>query len=150
MVDAGVGSRDQSTGPSTKTRPKPRPDSVFVKQQWQPGQSGNPSGREKKIPELSKKCKKLTNKTLVVIESILLDPAARDSDRLRAAEMILAYGHGKPRQSLEIDARIESNVLHLMAVQDLSAPALESDFIDGDVTPGPDDMRFMFHRAGDG
>jgi hypothetical protein len=68
---------------------------------WQKGQSGNPGGRVKADPELKAIAREYTVDAIDTAVAIMRNPEARDSDRLKAAEILLDRGHGKPRQELE-------------------------------------------------
>jgi hypothetical protein len=68
---------------------------------WQRGQSGNPGGRVKADPELKTIAREYTSDAIETAVAIMRNPEARDSDRLKAAEILLDRGHGKPRQELE-------------------------------------------------
>src|SRR5262249_52856174 len=74
---------------------------------FQPGQSGNPSGRPALTPEqkaqefeLVQACRDRSLEALKVIES-LLRTADRDSTRLAAAQIIIERGYGKAVQMNE-------------------------------------------------
>jgi hypothetical protein len=66
------------------------------------GQSGNPNGRPKMPKDLKEAFKAASPKALEILKKILADPEAKDSDRLRAAEIILDRAYGKPAQSVDI------------------------------------------------
>jgi chaperonin GroEL (HSP60 family) len=66
------------------------------------GQSGNPNGRPKMPKDLKEAFKAASPKALEILKKILADPAAKDSDRLRAAEIILDRAYGKPAQAVDI------------------------------------------------
>jgi hypothetical protein len=68
---------------------------------WQKGRSGNPGGRVKVDPELKAIAREYTQDAIGTAVAIMRNPEARDSDRLKAAEILLDRGHGKPRQELE-------------------------------------------------
>lgn len=81
---------------------------------YKKGQSGNPKGRPKKIPEL----KILLAETLddknggiTAAKAIFLNLrnmaiTRKDSIAIRAAELLLAYAYGRPKQ--QIDAEIKT------------------------------------------
>lgn len=66
------------------------------------GQSGNPSGRPKMPKEVKEAFKAASPEALKTLKKILTDPAAKDSDRIRAAEIILDRAYGKPAQAVDI------------------------------------------------
>ena len=65
------------------------------------GQSGNPGGRPKGSKGFKERCRAFANEeglnTLIEIAR-----ESGDKDRLKAVELLLAYGYGKPRQALDI------------------------------------------------
>lgn len=66
--------------------------------QWQPGQSGNPSGRPKKGPEmkhLEQLCRESADVAFEYIRGLIRDPDAAPSVRLAAARELLDRGFGK-------------------------------------------------------
>ena len=81
------------------SRPNPIPNSKPFKK----GQSGNPNGRPKKLPELDKLLADVLGEEkdgVTAAEAILrvLRAKAAKGD-LRAAEILLDRGYGKPKQS---------------------------------------------------
>ena len=88
---------ENSNETAKKSRGKGKP--------FQPGQSGNPGGRPKKINELVDKCQDLTGECADVLANILKDEKERTTDRIKAAEIILAYGWGKPKQQTELTGK---------------------------------------------
>ncbi len=69
---------------------------------FKPGQSGNPAGRPKMPKEVKEAFRKATPEAVKILKQILLNPEARDTDRLRAAEIILDRAYGKPAQAVDI------------------------------------------------
>lgn len=71
---------------------------------FQPGKSGNSAGRPKgkKVVELEDKCREYSDTMIDVWTVIALDAKASHRDRIRAAEMVVAYGMGKPRQAITV------------------------------------------------
>lgn len=74
------------------------------------GQSGNPAGRPKKIPELEKLLANVLGETkndMTAAEAILrslLNKAVKGD--VRAAEVLLARGYGLPKQNINIDNEV--------------------------------------------
>jgi hypothetical protein len=66
------------------------------------GQSGNPSGKAKTPPEIKEAFTKLVPKAIETLTSILVDPEAKQSDRMKAAEVILDRALGKAVQQNDI------------------------------------------------
>lgn len=65
---------------------------------FQPGKSGNPGGRPKEDPALRIAAREHTEAALQVIVASMGDDDAKV--RLKAAEIILDRGYGKPAQAL--------------------------------------------------
>lgn len=83
------------------SRPNPIPNSKPFKK----GQSGNPNGRPKKLPELDKLLADVLGEEkdgITAAEAILkaLRAKAAKGD-IRAAEVLLDRGYGKARQAVE-------------------------------------------------
>jgi len=68
--------------------------------QFQPGQSGNPSGRPPVARDFRERCREFMQaKGWKQLESIALDP--QQPHQGRALELIAAYAYGKPTQPIE-------------------------------------------------
>lgn len=79
-------------------KPGPKPGSRHPGM-WKPGQSGNPSGRPKKSPEmkdLERRCRESAEDALALLLEMVNDASAPRRDRLYAAREILDRGFGKP------------------------------------------------------
>jgi hypothetical protein len=63
---------------------------------FQPGQSGNPTGRPKRDREIEELARQHTPAAIAALVEAL-----NGKDRVAAANVLLAYGWGKPRQPLE-------------------------------------------------
>ena len=65
---------------------------------------GNRSGGRPKMPdEMKQAFKDLTPAALAALAKIVNNEEARDADRIRAAEVILDRGWGKPTQAVDMD-----------------------------------------------
>ena len=66
---------------------------------------GNTGGGRAKLPEeLKEAFRAAAPQALRVLVQIVNDSDARESDRIRAAEVILDRGYGKPVQAVDVDA----------------------------------------------
>ena len=66
---------------------------------------GNKSGGRKEMPEdLKGAFRKASPDALRLLVKIVNNEEAKDPDRIRAAEIILDRGYGKPRQAVDLDA----------------------------------------------
>lgn len=69
------------------------------------GKSGNPNGRAKIPADLKEAFKAQCPKALDILVGIMNDPVSKDNDRIRAAEIILDRGYGKPAQAVELETK---------------------------------------------
>jgi len=76
---------------------------------WKPGQSGNPGGRPKESREFKRLCRE---KAVWCFHKLVeLAEGSDQSFSLRALELLLAYGIGKPVQQLEIESTHKAYVI---------------------------------------
>lgn len=81
---------DAAAGNSAITAVRGRP--------FEPGVSGNPSGRPKSLANFRLKCQEKTELLLTKLMTVVL--SGRGLAQVRAAELILAYAYGRPNQPL--------------------------------------------------
>lgn len=80
---------------------------------------GNRTGGRKQLPEELKQAFRDTGpKALEVLTRILTDETAKDSDRIRCAEIILDRGYGKPVQAVDLDGNVVPQVVIVGDVPD--------------------------------
>lgn len=78
---------------------------------------GNKSGGRRELPEELRTAFRAEGpRALDVLVAVMTDPEARTADRIRAAEIILDRGYGKPRQAVDLDA---SNIPQVVIVGDV-------------------------------
>lgn len=73
---------------------------------WKKGESGNPAGRSKQpkqLTEFKKSCRAAAMKNLRLVLDLMVDKKSSNSIKLRAYELICAYGFGRPSSSLDIE-----------------------------------------------
>jgi hypothetical protein len=87
---------------------------------WKAGQSGNPSGKPKMNVELRQACRDMTAEVLEALRGRL--HTAKDA--VAAANLILAYGYGRPVQN--VNARV------IRSMGDLSDEELQAIIAAGD------------------
>lgn len=71
------------------------------------GVSGNPSGRPAVVKDIQDLARQKTPQALAALESAL----ANKSERVRAAEVLLAYGYGRPTQPTEVTGEMIQRVI---------------------------------------
>jgi hypothetical protein len=74
--------------------------------QFQKGQSGNPGGRRKADPELRAIAQQYTEEAVDVAVKVMRNSKAADSSRLKAVEILLDRGHGRPVQAIDATHRV--------------------------------------------
>jgi hypothetical protein len=52
-----------------------------------------------------------------MLREVVTNPQAKDADRLRAGEIILSYGHGRPSQQIDLNVKGPRNVAALSTVE---------------------------------
>lgn len=71
---------------------------------FKPGESGNPSGRPKIVQHLKDLARQHTEAAMKAVLDALTDENKRV--RLAAAELLLAYGYGRPTQHVEASVNV--------------------------------------------
>lgn len=94
---------------------------MFVK-----GQSGNPSGRPKMPEDLKKSLKEGAAEAVKIWRDIQNDETASKRDRLKAGELLMAYGYGKAVQPVEVDGDVTSRVVDTSKLSPESQDAIVS------------------------
>lgn len=74
------------------------------KGQFVAGNKGGP-GRQALAPEIKDMLMPLGKTSVDALKKVLEDPEAKDSDKLRATEIVLDRLLGKPQQAVELDAK---------------------------------------------
>ncbi len=74
------------------------------KHRFKKGQSGNPGGRKKGLGEFRTLCANLSTEHIPVLVRILKSKArfTKNADKIRAWEVLAAYGWGKPAQTVDV------------------------------------------------
>jgi len=77
---------------------------------------GRPKGSRNELPYDLKElmATRLTERAVSQLEAILEHPDTAPRDRLKAIEMILAYGHGKPQSNQLVGIEAGPNLKELM------------------------------------
>lgn len=68
---------------------------------WQKGQSGNPTGKRKDTKAFIEQCKEHAEEAIKALLDCLKDKHNANA-RIRAAEIIINYAHGKPSQAVTV------------------------------------------------
>jgi hypothetical protein len=88
----------------------PNPNSYhhLLPTRYQPGSNGRPrfgTGHHAGLAQVAKRLRKTTKNGKEVCDfllGVMRDPAVRMGVRIQAAELILAYSYGKPRETIEL------------------------------------------------
>jgi hypothetical protein len=88
---------------------------------FQPGQSGNPSGRPKEDPSLRDACRKHTEAAIMVLANALGDENVKN--QITAAKELLDRGYGRAAQSVEIGSDPEKPLLLQEVIRRIVDPA---------------------------
>ena len=91
-----------------------------------PGSRCNPSGRPATDREVAALARQHGAAAIAKLADIMSDPDMDPGTVIRAAQVILDRAYGRPPQSVDIHAtRIDLGRLHLEALQNFKAPAIE-------------------------
>jgi len=74
---------------------------------FQPGVSGNPSGRPKENSQVKELARAWTEQAIATLASIMTDSEAKGSERVSAATALLDRAYGKPAQAIVGDASFD-------------------------------------------
>jgi len=80
--------------------------------------SGHHCGRPMMPVELQRHVRSLCPSALETVQSIMGSAASKDADRLRAAEILLDRGYGKPAQSVDVSGSAVPQVVIVGDVPD--------------------------------
>ena len=88
------------------------------KYKFKKGQSGNPNGRPKKIPELQELVNEVLGEEkegMTAIKAIVATLRAKATKGdIRAAELLLAYAYGKPKQTTDANVTLTDNTIKVI------------------------------------
>ena len=89
---------------SEASGPGRHPNSLanLERHKFQPGQSGNPGGRPKKVLEIADKALDMADEMLEELKTIAKDKEAPPAVRLQAIKEINDRGLGRPMQSIDV------------------------------------------------
>ena len=80
----------------TKKRAVSEASLANLRPRWQPGQSGNPSGKPQSLIEITKLARALSPAAIAKLNEILHDPETPPRDQVAAARELLDRGLGRP------------------------------------------------------
>ena len=98
--------------------------------QWEPGKSGNPGGRSPRVGPNGETIAQLCRGHTAVLVQLALDIATdrrlEAKERLPAIFGLLDRGWGKPKESVDLDARVEGAgvpIIQIVRAGDAADPA---------------------------
>src|SRR5277367_6492497 len=80
---------------------------------FKPGQSGNPGGRPAVVKDIQELARQHTPESV----DALLAALKRPGERVRAAEVLLAYGYGRPTQQMDVTGKLTLEALVNAAIE---------------------------------
>lgn len=88
---------------------------------WKKGQSGNPNGRKKGVPNkatasLQDIAQEFTGAAVQALSEIVVDKEAPPQARVAAANALLDRGYGRPKQTLETNLNAGATFLELVGL----------------------------------
>lgn len=89
---------------------------------FQPGQSGNPSGRPAMPDELKTKIREAVPGVIDFWIATYLDEDQDFPYRNKAAENLIAYGYGKPKEIIDLDISGRLDGMTIEIVRKLDEP----------------------------
>jgi hypothetical protein len=81
---------------------------------WQPGTSGNPSGRPRGYGDLRELARTHTEEAVNVLVHVMRDVGAAPTARTSAASSLLDRGWGRPEQTIATEERKEPGLVALL------------------------------------
>ena len=94
--------------------------STTKKTTFQKGQSGNPGGRSPRIgpngESLTELCRGKTVDCVNALYNIAMSVQSENKDRIAACFGLLDRGWGKPKESIDLDAKVEGNNLPIIQI----------------------------------
>lgn len=98
-----------------KKKPKPRTGETT----WKKGQSGNPGGRSPRVGPNGETVAELARAHTALAVRVLAEVCAAAPDnahRIAAANALLDRGWGKPKESVDLDARVEGTGVPIIQI----------------------------------
>ena len=91
---------------------------------------GNKGGGRKPTPKEFKDLAESSSvEALETVINILRDPEAKHSDKIKAAEVILDRAYGKAKQSMDLEANVETQLGLVILPEQREDPALVEDSV---------------------
>ncbi len=95
--------QEASKVPKKATANKRQNSGIKNLKPFKPGQSGNPNGRPKMPEDIKRAFKEMTPIAIEKLKEIIESPNTKETDRLRAIDIVLDRGLGKPTQELQVE-----------------------------------------------
>ncbi len=104
------------------------------------GEVTNPGGRPKKDRRIDELCKNATDDCVRMLHEIVLSDEEKSSDRVAAAQWLMSYAWGRPKQQVDISGEVTVQDAFIAALKAVNEEVLDGTAEEQPALPTPDDV----------